>query len=185
MASRAMKDKQRAAAASLAPGPSPGTGTQVIQPRSYVKRHEFWRRQVDLAEVGGRADLSVRPGAPSVDNPGGDHDKVVGSNPGDVVLDTVVTDRIGDDDDGILGKRRRGEFDEDESHDVELNSDAEIGSGSDLDRENENHRSTRQDADQDADQDAKDELTKEWAALTTWIRMNLHQIGRASCRERV
>ena len=51
------------------------------------------------------------------------------------------------------------------------NSDAEIGSGSDLDRENENHRSTGQ----DADQDAKDELTKEWAALTTWIRMNLHQ----------
>ena len=92
----------------------------MIQPRSYVKRHEFWRRQVDLAEVGGRADLSVRPGAPSVDNPGGDHDKVVGSSPGDVVLDTVVTDRIGDDDDGILGKRRRGEFDEDESHDVEL-----------------------------------------------------------------
>ena len=41
----------------------------------------------------------------------------------------------------------------------------------DLDRENENHRSTGQ----DADQDAKDELTKEWAALTTWIRMNLHQ----------
>jgi len=99
--------------------PGPGTGTQVIQPRSYVKRHEFWRRQVDLAEVGGRADLSVRPGAPSVDNPGGDHDKVVGSNPGDVVLDTVVTDRIGDGD-GTLGKRRRGEFDEDESHDVEL-----------------------------------------------------------------
>ena len=108
------------AAVSLAPGPSPGTtGTQAIQPRSYVKRHEFWRRQVDLAEVGGRADLSVRPGAPSVDNPGGDHDKVVGSNPGDVVLDTVVTDRIGDGD-GFLGKRRRGEFDEDESHDVEL-----------------------------------------------------------------
>ena len=108
------------AAVSLAPGPSPGTtGTQAIQPRSYVKRHEFWRRQVDLAEVGGRADLSVRPGAPSVDNPGGDHDKVVGSNPGDVVLDTVVTDRIGDGD-GTLGKRRRGEFDEDESHDVEL-----------------------------------------------------------------
>ena len=51
------------------------------------------------------------------------------------------------------------------------NSDAEIGSGSDVDRENENHRSTGQ----DADQDAKDELTKEWAALTTWIRMNLHQ----------
>ena len=71
------------------------------------------------AEVGGRADLSVRPGAPSVDNPGGDHDKVVGSNPGDVVLDTVVTDRIGDGD-GFLGKRRRGEFDDDESHDVEL-----------------------------------------------------------------
>ena len=91
----------------------------MIQPRSYVKRHEFWRRQVDLAEVGGRADLSVRPGAPSVDNPGGDHDKVHGSNPGDVVLDTVVTDRIGDGD-GFLGKRRRGEFDDDESHDVEL-----------------------------------------------------------------
>ena len=51
------------------------------------------------------------------------------------------------------------------------NSDAEIGSGSDVDRENENHRSTGQ----DADQDAKDELTKEWAALTTRIRMNLHQ----------
>ena len=50
------------------------------------------------------------------------------------------------------------------------NSDAEIGSGSDLDREN-TDRSTGQ----DADQDAKDELTKEWAALTTWIRMNLHQ----------
>ena len=107
------------AAVSLAPGPSPGTGTQAIQPRSYVKRHEFWRRQVDLAEVGGRADLSVRPGAPSVDNPVIDHDKVVGSNPGDVVLDTVVTDRIGDGD-GFLGKRRRGEFDDDESHDVEL-----------------------------------------------------------------
>ena len=54
-----------------------------------------------------------------MDNPGGDHDKVHGSNPGDVVLDTVVTDRIGDGD-GFLGKRRRGEFDEDESHDVEL-----------------------------------------------------------------
>lgn len=91
----------------------------MIQPRSYVKRHEFWRRQVDLAEVGGRADLSVRPGAPSVDNPGGDHDKVHGSSPGDVVLGTVVTDRIGDGD-GFLGKRRRGEFDDDESHDVEL-----------------------------------------------------------------
>ena len=112
-------DDHTAAAVSLAPVPSPGTGTQAIQPRSYVKRHEFWRRQVDLAEVGGRADLSVRPGAPSVDNPGGDHDKVVGSSPGDVVLDTVVADRIGDGD-GILGKRRRGEFDEDESHDVEL-----------------------------------------------------------------
>ena len=154
------------AAASFVP-PGPGTG-QVIQPRSYVKRHEFWRRQVDLAEVGGRADLSVRPGAPSVDNPGGDHDKVHGSNPGDVVLDTIRSDR-GDDGDG-LGKRRRGEFDEDESHDVELtHSDVEIGSGSDLDREN--HKLTSQ----DADQDAKDELTKEWAALTTWIRMNLHQ----------
>ena len=27
----------------------------------------------------------------------------------------------------------------------------------------------------DDDDDAKDELAKEWAALTTWIRMNLHQ----------
>ena len=58
------------------------------------------------------------------------------------------------------------------------NSDAEIGSGSDVDRENENHRSTGQ----DADQDAKDELTKEWAALTTWRSTILRRLSSVDGR---
>ena len=127
-------------------------------PRAYVKGHEFWRRRSDLAESGGSAE-------PSAFGP-----KVDGSNPSRAA-DNAYASEI----ERALGKRRRGGDDERDGTDPSSRDDAAGVLGS---RRGEKSRTEPEDADLRAnvpDDDAKDELAKEWAALTTWIRMNLHQ----------
>ena len=109
-------------------------------------------------------------------DPSGFGPKVDGSNP------LRAADTYASEIERVLGKRRRGAGDDECDGTDHSSGDDADGLINNLSRKGKSGR-TEPDFDADlrmsskvrSDDDAKDELAKEWAALTTWIRMNLHQ----------
>ena len=129
--------------------------------RAYVKRHEFWKHKNKAERASGVARRSATTSPAESAHFGGEemHETPEGGEAGDGAFDRHVADVDSSDGNDV------------ESPDVEAVGRAAARRLAPTTR----GFYDTSGGGEGAPPGAKDELAKEWAALTTWIRMNLHQ----------